>query len=69
MVIFFIDVKNINIVPMNTSMANIAPSILTGIKGGVLSRRCISEVKEQKSIIMSAGDGFNFDFVGDEDVT
>jgi|LauGreDrversion4_2_1035121.scaffolds.fasta_scaffold188792_3 kinesin family protein 15 len=33
------------------------------------TRRCISDVKEQKTIVMTPGDGFNFDYVGNEEVT
>jgi len=39
-----------------------------GVRGAP-TRRCISEVKEQKTIMMTPGDGFNFDYVGNEEVS
>lgn len=42
-----------------------------GLRGGAIpSRRCIAEVKDQKTIMMmTAGEGFNFDYVGNEEVS
>ena len=55
---------------MNTSVAN-QSMIGIGLRGLVplSQKRCISKVKEQKTIMMSAGDGYNFDYVGNESVS
>jgi hypothetical protein len=56
--------------PMNMSFMN-QSMIGGGLRGGAYSsRRCIAEVKDQKTIMMmTPGEGFNFDYVGNEEVS
>ena len=55
--------------PLNVSFMN-QSMIGAGLRAGaVTSRRCIAEVKDQKTLMMIAGEGFNFDYVGNEEVS
>ena len=55
--------------PLNMSFLN-QSMIGAGLRAGaVTSRRCIAEVKDQKTLMMIAGEGFNFDYVGNEEVS
>jgi hypothetical protein len=56
--------------PMNMSFMN-QSMIGGGLRGGAYSsRRCIAEVKDHKTIMMmTPGEGFNFDYVGNEEVS
>ena len=59
-----------SLLPLNMSVMN-QSMIGGGLRGGAIpSRRCIAEVKDQKTIMMmTAGEGFNFDYVGNEEVS
>jgi hypothetical protein len=52
----------------NQSLMNANPNLSMALKS-TFNRRCVTEVKDQKQILLAGSEPFSFDFVGSEDVS